>query len=258
MPVSPGPYGYPDQPPGPHQPPRPPRPPGRRPASLRRAVLLALTALACLLVVIVIVIVAVTLAPQPREASQRAHAPEPHSTLAQAVQRPILECRARALRRRPRDHTTVPVRVRTAARAWVTATSRRAAVQDRASGRASARGAWSMRFRVRGARPGVRIVIAVRVSRHGHAATCRTSLRPRRIAVAAARARPRSAPSVAPRPAPPSPSPTAASCYPLSDEGTCYEPGEYCRDSDHGASGIAGDGERIVCEDNDGWRWEPV
>lgn len=54
------------------------------------------------------------------------------------------------------------------------------------------------------------------------------------------------------------PSPTAASCYPLSDEGTCYEPGEYCRDSDHGASGLAGDGERIVCEDNDGWRWEPA
>jgi hypothetical protein len=44
----------------------------------------------------------------------------------------------------------------------------------------------------------------------------------------------------------------------LSDEGTCYEPGEYCRDSDHGASGVAGDGESITCEDNDGWRWEPT
>jgi hypothetical protein len=48
------------------------------------------------------------------------------------------------------------------------------------------------------------------------------------------------------------------SCYPLSDEGTCYEPGEFCRDSDHGATGLAGDGEKIACEDNDGWRWEPV
>lgn len=60
----------------------------------------------------------------------------------------------------------------------------------------------------------------------------------------------------------PSPTPAAqpstTSCYPLSDEGTCYEPGEFCRDSDHGVSGLAGDGERIVCEDNDGWRWEPV
>jgi hypothetical protein len=41
----------------------------------------------------------------------------------------------------------------------------------------------------------------------------------------------------------------------LSDQ--CYEPGEYCRDSDHGSSGVAGDGEAITCEDNDGWRWEP-
>jgi len=48
-----------------------------------------------------------------------------------------------------------------------------------------------------------------------------------------------------------------AGCHPLSDEGTCYEPGEYCRDDDHGASGVAGDGEAIMCEDNDGWRWEP-
>jgi FtsZ-interacting cell division protein ZipA len=46
-------------------------------------------------------------------------------------------------------------------------------------------------------------------------------------------------------------------CYPISDEGTCYEPGEYCRDDDHGTSGVAGDGEAITCEDNDGWRWEP-
>ena len=57
--------------------------------------------------------------------------------------------------------------------------------------------------------------------------------------------------------APPTP-PKPVACYPLSDGGTCYEPGEYCRDSDHGAHGIAGDGQAIVCEDNDGWRWEPV
>jgi hypothetical protein len=50
---------------------------------------------------------------------------------------------------------------------------------------------------------------------------------------------------------------TPAGCSPLSNEGTCYEPGEYCRNSDHGISGIAGDGEAITCEDNDGWRWEP-
>jgi hypothetical protein len=58
---------------------------------------------------------------------------------------------------------------------------------------------------------------------------------------------------------PPAPATTSPpSCTPISDEGTCYEPGEFCRDSDHGDSGVAGDGETILCEDNDGWRWEPT
>lgn len=48
------------------------------------------------------------------------------------------------------------------------------------------------------------------------------------------------------------------SCTPLTDGGNCYEPGEYCRDDDHGATGVADDGESIRCEDNDGWRWEPA
>lgn len=86
------------------------------------------------------------------------------------------------------------------------------------------------------------------------------------------KAPPKAAPAVpptvqatAPAPPPEQPPPTAApppqpkaSCYPLSDENTCYEPGEYCRDSDHGKSGVAGDGKAIICEDNDGWRWEPA
>jgi hypothetical protein len=69
--------------------------------------------------------------------------------------------------------------------------------------------------------------------------------------------------AVAPPPAPPTTAPAAApstpsGCHPLTDGGNCYEPGEYCRDSDHGASGVAGDGKSIICEDNDGWRWEPA
>jgi len=55
-----------------------------------------------------------------------------------------------------------------------------------------------------------------------------------------------------------SPPPPPPACYPLDSEGNCYEPGEYCPDADHGLTGIAGDGEAIICEDNDGWRWEPV
>lgn len=75
---------------------------------------------------------------------------------------------------------------------------------------------------------------------------------------------PSSSPSSnSPQPLPPTLAPTSpvpaphAGCYPLSNEGTCYEPGEYCRKTDHGASGIAGDGKAITCEYNDGWRWEP-
>jgi hypothetical protein len=55
----------------------------------------------------------------------------------------------------------------------------------------------------------------------------------------------------------PATSAAPASCHPLTDAGKCYEPGEFCRATDHGASGLAGDGEVITCEDNDGWRWEP-
>ena len=47
------------------------------------------------------------------------------------------------------------------------------------------------------------------------------------------------------------------SCHPLTNGGNCYEPGEFCRQSDAGTSGVAGDGEAITCEDNNGLRWEP-
>lgn len=72
---------------------------------------------------------------------------------------------------------------------------------------------------------------------------------------------PSASPQTAPAAAPSSaytPPPAPATCTPLTDGGNCYEPGEYCRDADHGASGVAGDGESITCEDNDGWRWEQV
>jgi hypothetical protein len=71
--------------------------------------------------------------------------------------------------------------------------------------------------------------------------------------------RPSTPKPASPRPSTPPPSSATAptGCYPLSDENTCYEPGEYCRDDDHGTTGVAGDGKKIICEDNDGWRWEP-
>jgi phosphatidylserine/phosphatidylglycerophosphate/cardiolipin synthase-like enzyme len=71
---------------------------------------------------------------------------------------------------------------------------------------------------------------------------------------------PVTAPTPTPVPAPvpaPTPTPAPVSCTPLSSTGNCYEPGEYCSDADHGLIGVAGDGESIVCEYNNGWRWEP-
>jgi hypothetical protein len=67
-----------------------------------------------------------------------------------------------------------------------------------------------------------------------------------------------SAASVTTAAPPPPPSSVApAGCHPLTNGGNCYEPGEYCRNDDHGMTGLAGDGKTITCEDNDGWRWEP-
>jgi hypothetical protein len=66
------------------------------------------------------------------------------------------------------------------------------------------------------------------------------------------------APPPPPATVPPPTTAAPASCQPLTDGGNCYEPGEFCRDSDHGVTGVAGDGKTITCEDNDGWRWEPT
>jgi hypothetical protein len=52
---------------------------------------------------------------------------------------------------------------------------------------------------------------------------------------------------------------TTGGCSPIDDEGGCYEPGEYCRNDDHGATGRAGDGQTIICEERNGdWYWESM
>jgi phosphatidylserine/phosphatidylglycerophosphate/cardiolipin synthase-like enzyme len=67
---------------------------------------------------------------------------------------------------------------------------------------------------------------------------------------------PKPKPQRKPKPQP-TPTPTPTGCHPKTNSGNCYKPGELCRDSDHGLSGVAGNGEPIVCDDNNGWRWEP-
>ena len=66
-----------------------------------------------------------------------------------------------------------------------------------------------------------------------------------------------SPPTTAAAPVAPPTAPATSGCTPIDNEGGCYEPGEYCRDDDHGASGRAGDGQTITCEDKNGtWYWE--
>ena len=101
-------------------------------------------------------------------------------------------------------------------------------------------------FPLGSAPPGIRVMVTVRVSAHGQKRSTRVWFTPRQPP-------PPPAPKVSTAPpAPPS------GCYPKTDSGNCYEPGEFCRTSDHGVSGLAGDGEVIICEDNNGWRWEPA
>jgi hypothetical protein len=68
-----------------------------------------------------------------------------------------------------------------------------------------------------------------------------------------------------PPPAPPTNSSGSGSgtsgsgnCYPTTSSGHCYQTGEYCSLSEHDQLGVAGDGKPIKCEDNNGWRWEPL
>jgi hypothetical protein len=237
------------------------RPPRKRAWPRRHPIWSAMIAVFAIFVLLVII--GSVVSPPSTPTSHAAAAPTPTPTLSPtpavvpATVAVPPACQALASSRRPRDRTTVTITVSTVAHARVAATGPLALANgERARGRADASGLRTVRFRVGDATPGVRVIITVRVSRHGGKGTCRTSLRPRKVKPVQVTAPP------APAPAPSSPAaappPTATSCYPRSDSGTCYRPGEFCRTSDHGMTGVAGDGEKIVCEDNDGWRWEPA
>jgi cytoskeletal protein RodZ len=99
--------------------------------------------------------------------------------------------------------------------------------------------------------------------------TATTSARPRVITQKSATSRASTAKASATKKAAPEAQPThsathsaaaaaPAECTPKTNAGNCYKAGEFCRTADRGTTGIAGNGEAIKCEDNDGWRWEPV
>jgi hypothetical protein len=228
-------------------------PPGQRAWPMRHPVWTGLAAILALLVVIV----AGAHGDGAKSAGSASADGTPRPTATPAARATTeLGCHASAVVWRPADRTIAKIRVRTVAGAKVTASGPLAWLHGGGAAiRTNANGDRTLRFRVGDATPGALVVITVSVSRSESTGTCHARLRPRPGAVtAAAPAQPTAPPPAA---QPPAPQPEA-SCYPLSDEGTCYEPGEFCRDDDHGMTGLAGDGETIVCEDNDGWRWEPV
>lgn len=246
----------PGQPRRPSTPPTRPRSPSRKRAWPRRHPIWSTVIAIFALFVVFVIIGAATNGTGSTNASSNAAAssPRPTSTPAPAAHESSLICDAQAVSKRPADHTIVKIRIHTVAHAQVTATGPLPLQRgENVAGRANANGNRTLRFRVGDATPGLAVVITVRVTSDGSQGSCQASVQPRQAPATAV-----AAPTSPPSPAPAPPPATATSCYPLSDEGTCYEPGEFCRDDDHGVTGLAGDGETIICEDNDGWRWEPA
>ncbi|MGN6413742.1 HNH endonuclease family protein [Flexivirga sp.] len=52
--------------------------------------------------------------------------------------------------------------------------------------------------------------------------------------------------------------PKPAGCSPLSNGGNCYKIGQFCAKRYHGSTGVSADGERMICRNNNRWRWEPL
>jgi hypothetical protein len=154
---------------------------------------------------------------------------------------------ASVTRRHPMTGTTVGVLVSTAPGARITVVAHFEAGDRKKTAHADSVGSRRFWFSLGSAPPGVRVTVIVRVAAHGQKRSTRVWFSPRQPP-----------PPPAPPTTAPAPAPQPASCHPLSNEGTCYEPGEFCRQSDQGVTGVAGDGETIICENNNGLRWEPA
>ncbi len=171
----------------------------------------------------------------------------PPRTVALIASAQSLSCRAYMSKTRPADDTTTVVHVRTQASVEVFTVAFYKTVDRAYYVRAGTGGQASVPYHVSGATPGRKVEVVITVVRRHSASRCSTSFTPQQPG------------SPSPSPSSPAPSPSSpAGCYPLDSEGNCYMPGEYCPNADHGMQGVAGNGEAIVCEDNNGWRWEPA
>jgi hypothetical protein len=149
---------------------------------------------------------------------------------------------ASVTRRHPRTGTKVGVSVVTLPGARISVIAHFAAGDRKKTARAGAAGVHTFWFPVGSAQPAIRVKVDVHVSSHGQKRSTRVWFTPRR-------------PPPPPAPTPPPPAPSG--CYPKTSSGNCYEPGEFCPHADAGMTGVAGNGETITCEDNNGLRWEP-
>jgi hypothetical protein len=186
----------------------------------------------------------------------------PASTVALTASAQSLTCHAYMSDTRPADNTKTVVHVRTQASVKVFTVAFYKTINRAYFVRASSAGRAQVAYFISGATPGRRVGVVVTVVRRHRANTCFTSFTPRRAGSSFPSPSPspsHSSPAPSPSSTSPAPGPSSsAACYPLSSAGNCYKAGEYCPKADHGMDGIAQNGEAIVCEDNNGWRWEPA
>jgi len=146
--------------------------------------------------------------------------------------------------------TNVGVLVSTMPNARIVVVARFSAGDREETARADATGLRTFWFPTASAMPGYQVEVDVHVYAHGQKRSSRIWFTPRQ--------RPLPPPPPPPAPAPSHSVAPPAGCYPRASSGNCYEPGEFCPHADAGMSGVAGNGEAIICENNNGLRWEPA
>ena len=156
----------------------------------------------------------------------------------------------------PRDGSSVGVMVATLPHARISVVAHFPAGAWRKSARADASGKHRFWYTIRSATPGYPVKVNVVMSAHGQTVSSREWFTPRpRPAPPAPEPAPTPTGAAAPTTAAPAPQ---AGCYPRASSGNCYQPGEFCPHADAGMSGIDSNGNQIICENNNGLRWEPA
>jgi hypothetical protein len=161
---------------------------------------------------------------------------------------PPLTSTASVTRKHPFVGTKVGILVSTVPNARITVVAHLYTGDRKKTARADATGLHNFWFPTGSTTPGYRVRVDVRVSANGQTRSSRTWFTPRQKPLPP---QPAPAPTTAPPPAP-------SGCYPKASTGNCYQPGEFCPHADAGMHGIDGSGNPIICEDNDGLRWEPA